>query len=54
MVCALNGELTVKYLKGHEQHWRLVAANPAFPDIPLHDGLETIFWGVVTAAIHLL
>lgn len=54
VVCAVNGELTVKYLKGSEQHWRLVAANATYPDILLHDGLEAIFWGVVTAAIHIL
>ncbi|OYV18084.1 MAG: SOS-response transcriptional repressors (RecA-mediated autopeptidases), partial [Methylococcaceae bacterium NSM2-1] len=33
VVCALNGELTVKRLAREDQQWRLVAANPDYPDI---------------------
>jgi len=54
VVCALNGELTVKRLAREDQQWRLVAANPDYPDIAIHEGLETIIWGVVTASIHLI
>lgn len=55
VVCALNGELTVKRLLAREdKQWRLVAANPDYPDIAIHEGLETIIWGVVTASIHLI
>ncbi len=54
VVCAVNGELTVKCLAREDQQWRLVAANPDYPDIVIHEGLETIIWGVVTASIHLL
>jgi DNA polymerase V len=54
VVCALNGELTVKRLAREDQQWRLVAANPDYPDIAIHEGLETIIWGVVTASIHFL
>jgi DNA polymerase V len=53
VVCALNGELTVKRLAREDQQWRLVAANPDYPDIMIHEGLEAIIWGVVTASIHL-
>jgi len=31
-----------------------VAANPDYPDIVIHEGLEIIIWGVVTASIHLI
>jgi DNA polymerase V len=54
VVCALNGELTVKRLALNNHQWRLVAANPDYPDIAIHEGLETIIWGVVTASIHLI
>ena len=54
VVCALNGELTVKRLARDDQQWRLVAANPDYSDIVIHEGLETIIWGVVTASIHLI
>jgi DNA polymerase V len=54
VVCAVNGELTVKYLAREDQQWRLIAANPNYPDIVIHEGLETVIWGVVTASIHLL
>jgi DNA polymerase V len=54
VVCALKGELTVKRLAFENQQWRLVAANPDYPDIAIHEGLEAIIWGVVTASIHLI
>jgi len=52
VICALNGELTVKRLARDGDHWKLKAENPEYPDIPLHDELEMVIWGVVTHVIH--
>jgi len=52
VICAVNGELTVKRLIVADGQWRLKAENPAYPDIPLTDDLETVFWGTVTNVIH--
>jgi DNA polymerase V len=54
VICALNGELTVKRLERDGENWILKAENPAYPDIPLHDELGMVIWGVVTHAIHAL
>lgn len=54
IICALNGELTVKRLLKHDQQWVLHAENPHYPDIPLHDELDIVVWGVVTNVIHAL
>lgn len=52
VICALNGELTVKRLVYEHEHWKLRAENPAYPDFLLHDDLELVVWGVVTNVIH--
>jgi DNA polymerase V len=52
VICAVNGELTVKRLMVADGQWRLKAENPAYPDIPLTEDLETVFWGTVTNVIH--
>ncbi|ATG92620.1 hypothetical protein MKLM6_4468 (plasmid) [Methylomonas koyamae] len=52
VICALNGELTVKRLVLEDEQWKLRAENPAYPDFPLHDDLELVVWGVVTNVIH--
>ncbi|MBD9358994.1 LexA family protein [Methylomonas fluvii] len=52
VICALNGELTVKRLMVTDGQWCLKAENPAYPDIPLTEDLETVFWGTVTNVIH--
>lgn len=52
VICAVNGELTVKRLIVADGQWCLKAENPAYPDIPLSDDLETVFWGTVTTVIH--
>ena len=52
VICAVNGELTVKRLIFSNDQWRLKAENPAYPDIPLTEDLETVFWGTVTNVIH--
>jgi DNA polymerase V len=54
VICAVNGELTVKRLERDGERWILKAENPDYPDIPLHDELEMVIWGVVTHAIHAL
>ena len=52
VICALNGELTVKRLERDNEQWQLKAENPAYADIVLHDELEMVIWGVVTNVIH--
>jgi DNA polymerase V len=54
VICALNGELTVKRLDRHHGQWQLKAENPDYPDIVIHDDLELVIWGVVTNVIHPL
>jgi DNA polymerase V len=52
VVCAINGELTVKRLVYEPGRWMLKAENPTYPNIPLNDDLELVIWGVVTNVIH--
>ena len=52
VICALNGELTVKRLERHNGQWQLKAENPAYADIIIHEELELVIWGVVTNVIH--
>lgn len=54
VICALNGELTVKRLQRDNGHWQLKAENPAYADIVIHEALEMVIWGVVTNVIHTL
>jgi len=54
VICALNGELTVKRLVSKQGQLVLMAENPLYPDIPLHDDLDMTIWGVVTNVIHAL
>lgn len=54
VICALNGELTVKRLNRENEQWQLKAENLAYPDIAIHDDLELVIWGVVTNVIHPL
>jgi len=54
VICALNGELTVKRLAKDGERWQLKAENPAYPDLVIHDDLELVIWGVVTNVIHPL
>ncbi|OAI21300.1 peptidase S24/S26A/S26B [Methylomonas lenta] len=54
VICALNGELTVKRLLQKNQQWLLRAENRHYPDIVLTDDLELVVWGVVTNVIHPL
>ena len=52
VICALNGELTVKRLERDGEQWKLKAENPAYADIAIHEELEMVIWGVVTNVIH--
>jgi DNA polymerase V len=54
VICALNGELTVKRLERHNEQWQLKAENPTYPDIVIHEELDMVIWGVVTNVIHQL
>ncbi len=52
VICALNGELTVKRLKTLSPEVVLAAENPEYTDIIVHESIELIIWGVVTNVIH--
>ena len=52
VICALNGELTMKRLERGNEQWQLKAENPAYADIIIHEELELVIWGVVTNVIH--
>lgn len=54
VICALNSELTVKRLARKQGRLVLVAENPDYPDIPIHNEVELVIWGVVTNVIHAL
>ena len=54
VICALNGELTVKRLERVNEQWQLKAENPAYANIIPHDELDMVIWGVVTNVIHAL
>lgn len=52
VVCALNGELTVKRLVFEHGIWQLKPENPEFPNIEIYSDLDLVIWGVVTNVIH--
>jgi len=52
VICALNGELTVKRLKHIGDEIILGAENPAYSDIVVREEIEFVIWGVVTNVIH--
>jgi DNA polymerase V len=54
VICALNGELTVKRLERDNDQWQLKSENPDYPDIAIYEELELVIWGVVTNVIHRL
>jgi len=53
VVAAVDGDFTLKHLRreGAQKAW-LVAANPAYQPIALHDAQDAQIWGVVTFVIH--
>lgn len=52
VVARLQGGFTVKRLQRHRGRWRLEAAHPAYPPLPLADGDG--LWGVVRHVIQAL
>jgi len=54
VICALNGELTVKRLKSIGDEVILGAENPDYADIIVKEGTDMLIWGVVTNVIHSL
>ena len=53
VVAVVDNELTLKTLYQKDGLTKLVAANPAFPDIVLKDGQTLTVWGVMTACVKL-
>lgn len=54
VICALNGELTVKRLKSIGSEIILGAENPTYSDITVKEEIDLVIWGVVTNVIHSL
>jgi len=54
VICALNGELTVKRLKSIGKEIVLAAENPSYSDIIVQEDIDIMIWGVVTNVIHSL
>jgi DNA polymerase V len=54
IICALNGELTVKRLKNTNGRLTLAAENPAYADILIEPDMDVVVWGVVTSVIHFV
>jgi DNA polymerase V len=52
VICALNGELTVKRLKSIGKEIILGAENPNYADLVVQEDIELVIWGVVTNVIH--
>jgi DNA polymerase V len=52
VICALNGELTVKRLNSVGDKIVLGAENPNYADIIVQKDIDLIIWGVVTNVIH--
>lgn len=52
VVAAVDGDFTLKHLKRDGKKAWLVAANPDYPPIALHEALDATLWGVVTYVIH--
>ncbi len=52
VICAINGELTVKRLKHIAKEIVLGAENPDYEDITVQSEIDLIIWGVVTNVIH--
>src|SRR5688572_12739365 len=52
VVAAVDGDFTLKHLKRQGEEAWLVAANPAYKPIALHEAADAELWGVVTYVIH--
>ena len=54
VICALNGELTVKRLQNYNGMIVLAAENPDYAEILVTAEADLVIWGVVTNVIHAL
>ena len=54
VIAVVNGELTVKRLLRNKNFCRLIAENPAYPDLEINEETPLEIWGVATYAIHSL
>jgi DNA polymerase V len=54
IVALVNGEFTMKRLRMKNGRVWLQAENPAYPDIPITDGMEFEIWGVVAKSVRML
>jgi DNA polymerase V len=54
VICAVDGELTVKRLIMEAGQWKLRAENTDYPDIIIYEEIDMVIWGVVTNVIHSL
>lgn len=52
VIASVDGDFTLKHLKRDGQKAWLVAANPAYSPIALHEAADAQLWGVVTFVIH--
>lgn len=52
VIAVIHGELTVKRLVRCDAGWQLVAANAAYPPVPITEENGCEVWGVVTSVIH--
>ena len=54
VICAIDGELTVKRPIMEDGSWKLRAENTDYPDIMIYEEIDMVIWGVVTNVIHSL
>jgi DNA polymerase V len=54
VICAIDGELTVKRLIMDNGQWKLQSENADYPDIMIYEEIDMVIWGVVTNVIHSL
>jgi DNA polymerase V len=52
VVAAVEGEFTLKRLKKQGSQAWLLAENPDYPPIALHEATDASIWGVVTYIVH--
>jgi DNA polymerase V len=52
IIVAIDGQLTVKRLQKRNDKFLLLAENPDYPPIEIHESQETYIWGVVIQVIH--
>lgn len=53
VLCCIDGDFTVKFLKYENGNIILMPANKAYPPIQITENCDFRIWGVVTANIHI-